>query len=56
MKNIKAKASEAVAFLLGSAISAVTVLGALGIDPFVSGNTEQICKDYKVESVSCRQR
>lgn len=56
MKNLKTLAQEATVFLLGAAISAVGVLGALGADPFVSENTKQISKEYKVSDAPCHSR
>lgn len=56
MKDLKTLATGLTTFLLGSAIATVAVFGVLGIDPFVSWDTEEISKDHKAPSVPCERR
>jgi hypothetical protein len=48
------KLKNVLCFALGVAACSFTALGVLGVNPFVSSNTNKVCQDVKLASIPCK--
>lgn len=48
--------NNVICFGIGTLGCAIVFSGLLGVDPSVSGNTKQICKEPEVSSAACKLR
>jgi len=55
-EQVKETTLNVICFTLGLVISTATAWGFLGVDPYVSDNTKQICKHHEGLSRPCNSR